>query len=114
MVAASGRDAEPPLLVAIKAFFWQWYLWRFLRSNLKTELALIVLPFAVFAIFGLSALLLGLFGQDILATSEQFLPFYLQTTLLFWVTVIGLSLAIWLATIAVRAIRRLVWWIRRG
>jgi hypothetical protein len=112
--AANGNDSESSLVVFLKAMFWQWYVWRFLKANLRTEIALLLLPIGVFTIFAASALVLGVFGQNIGSEGLTFFPFYLLTTLFFWVTTVAVGLVIALATYSIRTVRRLIWWIKRG
>jgi hypothetical protein len=112
--AANGNDSESSLVVFLKAMFWQWYVWRFLKANLRTEIALLLLPIGVFTIFAASALVLGVFGQNIGSEGLTFFPFYLLTTLFFWVTTVAVGLVIGLATYSIRTVRRLIWWIKRG
>lgn len=114
MGSADGVAQGSVLVTLLKAVFWQAPVWKALRQRFRTEQALLILPLAVLGVFLASAFTLGLFGIQIGGQGLDPSAYYLLTTLLFWLTVLVVSLGVWTLTAIVKSTRRLIWWIRRG
>jgi len=113
MRIANGQAPESMTAVALKGIFWQFSIWKWLRSRMRAEQALLLLPIAILATFFITSLIQGLFGADFRADFEP-VSFYLFSTLIFWGIVLAVSLSVAIALESTKLIRKFIWWIRRG